>query len=92
MVSSRHPRPREPVRRGTRRPAFIGIGDAETGELREAVLGAEAAAACRRKVEALSTALRQFCARRGIVYARAFGAANLETFMERELPALGVIH
>jgi uncharacterized protein (DUF58 family) len=73
-------------------PGLYRLRDAETGELREAVLGAEAAAACRHKVETLSAGLREFCARRGIVYARAFGAANLETFMERELPALGVIH
>jgi uncharacterized protein (DUF58 family) len=68
------------------------LRDSETGAVRETALGSEAAQACRRKVEALSNALREFCTRRGIVYARAFGAANLESFMERELPALGIIH
>lgn len=73
-------------------PGLYRLRDCETGQIREVALGAEAAAACRRKVEQLSAALREFCAHRDIVYARAFGAPNLETFMERELPALGIIH
>ena len=73
-------------------PGLYRVRDAETGEVRETVFGPEAAAACRRKVEHLSAAVRDFCAARGIAYAQAFGAGVLDTFIERELPALGVVH
>jgi uncharacterized protein (DUF58 family) len=72
-------------------PGLYRLRDIETGEVREAAIGPETAAACRRRVDALASRLREFCAARGIVYARAFGAGNLEAFMERELPALGVV-
>jgi uncharacterized protein (DUF58 family) len=72
-------------------PGLYLIRDAETGEVRETVLGHDTAAACRSKVAAMATELRGFCARRGIVYTQAFGAPSLETYMERELPALGVV-
>jgi len=72
-------------------PGLYRVRDAETGEVRETVFGPEAAAACRRKVDQLAGTLREFCTSRGIAYAQAFGAHNLETFMERELPALGVV-
>ena len=73
-------------------PGLYRLRDAETGEIRETVFGSEAAAACRRKVEQLADAVRAFCSSRGIAYAQAFGAGNLDVFMERELPVLGVVH
>jgi uncharacterized protein (DUF58 family) len=72
-------------------PGLYRVRDAETGEMRETVFGPEAAAACRRKVEQLSAAVRDFCTARGIAYTQAFGARTLDTFIERELPALGVV-
>ncbi|MFZ0660756.1 MAG: DUF58 domain-containing protein [Candidatus Binataceae bacterium] len=72
-------------------PGLVRVRDAETGEMRETVFGPEAAAACRRKVEAISARVREFCTGRGITYTRAFGAASLETFFEHELAALGVV-
>jgi len=72
-------------------PGLYRIRDAETGEIRETVFGQDTADACRRKVERLSSDLKEFCSTHGITYAPAFGAQNFETFMERELPALGVI-
>ena len=72
-------------------PGLYRVRDAETGEMRETVFGPEAAAACRRKVDQLSAAVRDFCTARGIAYTQAFGARMLDTFIERELPALGVV-
>jgi len=72
-------------------PGLYRVRDAETGELRETVFGPEAAAACRRKVEQLATAVREFCTSRGIAYVQAFGAGTLENIFEKELPALGVV-
>ena len=73
-------------------PGLYRVRDAETGEIRETVFGPEAAAACRHKVDQLAATVREFCTSRGIAYTQAFGAASLETFMERELPALGLVH
>ncbi len=67
------------------------VRDAETGEMRETVFGRDSAERCRRRVEQMGARLREFCTSRGIVYTQAFGARNLDTFMERELPALGVV-
>ncbi|MGH7949834.1 MAG: DUF58 domain-containing protein [Candidatus Binataceae bacterium] len=72
-------------------PGLYVVRDAETGETRETVFGPDLAEACRRKVEAISARLREFCRSRGIVYASAFGAQNLENTLSRELPRLGVI-
>jgi uncharacterized protein (DUF58 family) len=72
-------------------PGLYRIRDAETGEIREAVFGPEAAAACRRKVEQLVARVRAICADIGAVYAQAFGASTLDHFMERELPLLGIV-
>jgi hypothetical protein len=76
---------------GSYPPGLYRVRDAETGEVRETVFGPQAAAACRRKVDKLAQAVRGFCTQRGIAYTQAFGAHNLESFMERELPALGVV-
>jgi uncharacterized protein (DUF58 family) len=72
-------------------PGLYRIRDVETGAMREVVFGAELAEACRRKVSELRERLRDYCLRHGIVYAPAFGARNLETILERELPRLGVV-
>jgi len=65
--------------------------DAETGEVREAVLGPATAAAIRRQVEKIAARVRAICTAHAITYAQAFGAGNLESFMERELPLLGIV-
>jgi uncharacterized protein (DUF58 family) len=72
-------------------PGLYRIRDAETAEIRETVLGPTAAAAIRRKVEEIAARIREICTAHAIVYAQAFGADNLETFMERELPLLGIV-
>ncbi len=72
-------------------PGLYRVRDAETGEIRETVFGSQAVDAYRHKVEQLAGAVRQFCDSRGIPYAQAFGAPNFEAFIERELPALGVV-
>jgi uncharacterized protein (DUF58 family) len=72
-------------------PGLARVRDAESGQTRETVFGPEAAAACRRKVAEISTRLREICTGRGIVYAHAFGAASLDTFVEHELAALGMV-
>src|SRR5581483_6825433 len=51
----------------------------------------ESTGAYPRGLEELCGALRGFAASRGIGYAQAFGARNLEAFIERELPLLGVV-
>ncbi len=72
-------------------PGLYRIRDAETGEVRETVLGPTAIAAIRHKVEKIVAHIRHICTTHAIIYAQAFGAANLEAFMERELPLLGIV-
>ena len=72
-------------------PGLYRIRDAETGEVRETVLGPTMIAAVRRKVEKIVAHLRQICTTHAITYAQAFGAGNLDSFMERELPLLGIV-
>ena len=72
-------------------PGLYRVRDAETGETRETVLGPESAGKVRRRVEQIGARLREFCTSHGIVYTQAFGVRSLDTFMERELPALGVV-
>ena len=67
------------------------IRDAETGEVRETMLGPAAVAALRHKVERIAARIRELCTTHAINYAQAFGAGNLESFMERELPLLGIV-
>jgi uncharacterized protein (DUF58 family) len=67
------------------------IRDAETGEVRETMLGPAAVAALRHKVESIAARIRELCTTHAINYAQAFGAGNLESFMERELPLLGIV-
>ncbi len=72
-------------------PGLYRVRDVETGAMREVAFGPELTEACRRKVGELRERLREYCLRHGIVYAPAFGARNLETILERELPNLGVV-
>jgi hypothetical protein len=72
-------------------PGAYRARDAETGEVREVVFGPREAEVCRQRVEAHAERLREFCSRRGITYARAFGASHLDQIMADEFPRLGVI-
>ena len=72
-------------------PGLYRVRDVESGEIRETILGPEMAALCRRRVEQISARIREICTRRGVSYAQAFGAGNLEQFIERELPLFGVV-
>jgi hypothetical protein len=72
-------------------PGLYRIRDAETGEVRETALDASTAAAIRRKVEKIAARIREICTTHAITYAQAFGAGNLDSFMERELPLLGIV-
>jgi len=76
---------------GALAPGFYRMRDCETGRIREIVLGAQAAAACRAKVEQIVRRLRDFCAARSITYVSAFGAANLERIITQEFPRLGLV-
>jgi uncharacterized protein (DUF58 family) len=72
-------------------PGNYRVRDCESGELRDVVFGPTAAEACRRRVAEHAAQLSAFCARRGIMYAPAFGASHLDDIMTREFPRLGVI-
>lgn len=67
------------------------VRDAETGEVRETALGPAMAAALRRKAEKIAARIREICTAHAITYAPAFGAGNLDSIMERELPRLGIV-
>jgi uncharacterized protein (DUF58 family) len=67
------------------------VRDAETGEVRDAIFGPATVAALRRRVEQIAARIREICTAHAITYAQAFGAGNLEGFMERELPRLGIV-
>lgn len=72
-------------------PGLYRVRDAETGEVRETAIGPATAGALRRKVEKIAARIREICTAHAITYAQAFGARNLESFMERELPLLGIV-
>ena len=76
---------------GSYPPGLYRIRDAETGEVRETILGPAAVGALRHKVERIAARIREICTTHAINYAQAFGAGNLESFMERELPLLGIV-
>ncbi|HTY54672.1 MAG TPA: DUF58 domain-containing protein [Candidatus Binataceae bacterium] len=76
---------------GTLAPGFYRMRDCESGQIREIVLGPQAAAACRAKVEQISRRLREFCAARSITYVAAFGAGNLDRIITQEFPRLGLV-
>ena len=72
-------------------PGNYLIRDSETGVTSEVILGPRAAEACRRRADHLSAQAEAFCRARGVVYARAFGAANLDEIAMREFPRLGIV-
>ena len=72
-------------------PGAYRARDCETGEMREVVFGPREAELCRQRVEQHADRLRDFCASRGITYARAFGASRLDAIMANEFPRMGVI-
>lgn len=76
---------------GSYPPGLYRVRDCETGELREVALGAQAAAACRRRARQLADRLRDFCAANAISYTPAFGAERLGEIIEREFPKLGLV-
>jgi uncharacterized protein (DUF58 family) len=77
---------------GNYRPGNYRVRDCESGEFRDVVFGPTAAEACRRRVADHTAGLNDFCSRRGVVYAPAFGASNLDDIMAREFPRLGVLN
>jgi uncharacterized protein (DUF58 family) len=72
-------------------PGLYRVRDAETGEVRETVLGPATVATLRSNIEKIAERIRRICTAHAIAYAQAFGAGNLEAFMERELPLLGIV-
>jgi hypothetical protein len=72
-------------------PGAYRVRDCETGEMREVTFGPREAEACRQRVEDHAERLREFCGRRGVTYARAFGASQFDAIVAREFPRLGVI-
>jgi len=72
-------------------PGNYRVRDCETGELRDVIFGPREAEACRRRAAEHAERLSGFCARRGIMYAPAFGASRMDEIMAREFPRLGVI-
>lgn len=76
---------------GSYPPGAYRIRDCETGEMREVTFGPGQAEACRLRADRHAQRLREFCARRGVLYAPAFGAENCDEIIAREFPRLGVI-
>jgi uncharacterized protein (DUF58 family) len=72
-------------------PGLYRVRDAETGEVRETIFGSAATAAMRRKVEQIAARVSAICSSIGVTYARVVGGDNLENFLERELPLLGIV-
>src|SRR5271167_3523554 len=58
---------------GNYTPGNYRVRDCETGELRDVSFGPSAVEACRRRIAEHAAGLRDFCTRRGILYAQAFG-------------------
>ncbi len=77
--------------RGAYPPGLYRVRDCESGEVREVVLGADAAEACRRRAEQIGVRLRDFCTSRAIAYVSAFGADNFDEIVDREFPKLGIV-
>ena len=77
---------------GSYPPGNYRVRDCETGELRDVSFGPSSAEACKRRIAQHAAGLRDFCARRGILYAQAFGASHLDEIITREFPRLGVMN
>lgn len=72
-------------------PGSYRVRDCETGVTRDVSFGPREIEACRRRIAAHASALADFCKRRGMMYARAFGASRLDQIVAEEFPRLGVI-
>lgn len=72
-------------------PGSYRVRDCETGVARDVSFGPRELAACRQRIAAHAAALADFCKRRGVMYARAFGASRLDQIVAEEFPRLGVI-
>lgn len=67
------------------------LRDCETGELREVTITPAVVESCQRRLAQLREEVQQFCAGHGITYAAVIGADNLDDFLVRELPRLGLV-
>ncbi len=76
---------------GSLGPGAYRLRDCETGEIREVTITPTVAEACRRRLDRMREELQQHCAGHGITYAAAVGAQNLDDFLVRELPRLGLV-
>jgi hypothetical protein len=76
---------------GVHPPGAYRIRDCETGEVRDVTLGPATVQACRARATRHAERVRDFCARRSIAHAQAFGAAHADEIIRREFPRLGVI-
>jgi uncharacterized protein (DUF58 family) len=76
---------------GSYPPGLYRVRDSESGEVREVAFGSHLREACSRRVAEISARAREYCARHSVAYAPAFGARNLESILERELPSLGLL-
>lgn len=76
---------------GSLGPGAYRLRDCETGEIREVTITPTVAEACRRRLEWLREELYRHCASNGITYAAAVGAQNVDDFLIRELPRLGLV-
>jgi uncharacterized protein (DUF58 family) len=67
------------------------LRDCETGELREVTITPAVVETCQRRLAQLRDELAHFCAGHRITYATLIGAGNLDDFLVRELPRLGLV-
>ena len=67
------------------------LRDCETGELREVTITPAVVETCQRRLAQLREELQQYCSSHGITYATLVGADNLDNFLVRELPRLGLV-
>ena len=67
------------------------LRDCETGELREVTITPAVVETCQRRLAQLRDELALYCAGHRITYATVVGADNLDDFLVRELPRLGLV-
>ena len=76
---------------GSYPPGPYRIRDAETGTIREVMFGPAQAEACRNRARIHADRIRDFCRRRGVAHAAAFGANRADEIIRNEFPRLGII-
>jgi uncharacterized protein (DUF58 family) len=67
------------------------VRDCETGVMRDVTFTPAIAELCRQRAARHAEQIAAFCARRGITYMPAFGAARLDEIITREFPRFGVM-